>query len=47
MVKGASHIREGIVIKTTKTDYRRGVGRAQLKIVSNAFLDRDGKLTKE
>jgi hypothetical protein len=46
-VKGASHIREGIVIKTTKTDYRRGVGRAQLKLVSNAFLDKDGKLAKE
>ena len=46
-VKGASHIREGIVIKTTKDRYRRGVGRAQLKIVSNVFLDMDGKLTKE
>jgi len=41
-VPGANHAREGIVIKTN-TPYRhvRGIGRLQLKLVSNAFLKAD------
>jgi RNA ligase-like protein/uncharacterized protein len=42
-VKGAKHIREGIVIKSIPERREPGVGRAQLKIVSNAFLEKDGK----
>lgn len=38
-VHGAKHIREGIVIKTYKEQSARGLGRLQLKVVSNAFLD--------
>lgn len=38
-VHGAKHIREGLVIKTTTEQHVRGLGRAQLKVVSNAFLD--------
>ena len=41
-VPGAGHAREGIVIKTN-TQYRhmRGIGRLQMKLVSNAFLKAD------
>ena len=41
-VPGAGHAREGIVIKTN-LNYRhvRGIGRLQLKLVSNAFLKAD------
>jgi hypothetical protein len=42
-VPGAKHIREGIVIKTAVERYERGVGRCQLKVVSNSFLERDSK----
>ena len=42
-VFGAKHIREGIVIKSSTERYQRGVGRAQLKIVSSEFLYRDNK----
>jgi hypothetical protein len=43
-VPGANHAREGIVIKTN-TPYRhvRGIGRLQLKLVSNAFLKKDSE----
>lgn len=40
---GFRHIREGVVIKTAEEKHVRGLGRAQLKIVSNAFLEKDGK----
>ena len=43
-VPGANHAREGIVIKTNTT-YRhvRGIGRLQLKLVSNTFLKKDSE----
>jgi hypothetical protein len=37
-VRGAKHAREGIVIRTVTERYHGNLGRAQLKIVSNAFL---------
>lgn len=43
MVEGANHIREGVVISAVNERSVRGVGRLNLKIVSNAFLERDGK----
>lgn len=43
-IRLAGHIREGIVIKTVKERTQRGLGRAQLKIVSNAFLEKDSKV---
>lgn len=39
-VKGADHVREGIVIRATPERQAPGVGRAQLKIVSNSFLEK-------
>ena len=42
-VSGATGIREGIVIKAQPDRYDRNVGRVQLKIVSNAFLEKDSK----
>jgi hypothetical protein len=42
-VRGAKHIREGIVIKPTKERRVPGLGRVILKIVSNAFLEKDSK----
>lgn len=38
---GADHIREGIVIKTYPERHVRGLGRAQLKIVSNKYLEKE------
>lgn len=47
LVEGKStldkHLREGVVIKTVPERHVRGVGRAQLKVVSNAFLEKDNK----
>ena len=37
---GASHIREGIVVKPLVERVNVDVGRVQLKIVSNAYLER-------
>ena len=42
-VEGAGHIREGIVIKATPEREAHNLGRVQLKIVSNAFLEKDSK----
>lgn len=42
-VKGAGHIREGFVAKTAKERKQRGLGRVQLKVVSNIFLDKANK----
>jgi hypothetical protein len=42
-VAGAKHAREGLVIVAIPERTERGVGRAQLKIVSNVFLERDSK----
>lgn len=39
-VDGAKHIREGIVIKTAVERITHGLGRAQLKIVSNKYLEK-------
>lgn len=41
LVKGADHIREGIVIKSVPERTVRNLGRAQLKIVSNDFLSKE------
>ena len=43
LVPGAKNIREGVVIKTAKERHKTGVGRCQMKIVSNQYLERDGK----
>lgn len=43
LVEGAKHIREGAVIRPVKERHVPGLGRLQLKIVSNAFLEREGK----
>jgi hypothetical protein len=42
-VDGARHIREGAVIKPVDERQIRGLGRLHLKIVSNVFLEKDGK----
>lgn len=42
-VPGGTHIREGIVVKATPERATHGVGRVQLKIVSNTFLEKDNK----
>jgi hypothetical protein len=42
-VNGSGHIREGVVVKTAVERSVRGLGRAQLKIVSNDFLAKDSK----
>jgi hypothetical protein len=42
-VYGAGHIREGCVAKTRVERHVRGLGRAQLKYVSSAFLEKDSK----
>jgi RNA ligase/PHA02142 OB-fold domain len=39
----AKHIREGAVIKPVVERHVRGLGRLQLKIISNAYLERDSK----
>lgn len=40
---GGKHIREGVVIRTAREVSQRGLGRTQLKIVSNVFLEKDNK----
>ena len=40
---GGKHIREGVVIRTAREVSQRGLGRTQLKLVSNVFLERDNK----
>lgn len=42
-VLGAAHIREGCVIRALNDRPVRGLGRCQLKIVSNKFLDKESK----
>lgn len=37
---GAKHIREGIVVKTLPERHERGLGRVQLKLVSNKYLEK-------
>jgi hypothetical protein len=43
-VPGAKHIREGIVISSATERQVRGVGRAQLKLKSMAFMEKETKL---
>jgi len=43
LAPGAKHIREGIVISSTMERQVRGLGRAQLKLKSMAFLEREAK----
>lgn len=43
LVPGSKHIREGVVVKTSKETRKPGVGRLCLKLVSNAFLEKDSK----
>lgn len=38
---GGNHIREGIVIRTEPERHHRGLGRVQLKIVSNKYLEKE------
>ena len=40
MVEGAKHIREGVIINAAEERHVRGLGRLQLKIVSNAYLEK-------
>lgn len=40
-VSGAKNIREGVVVLPLKPRHVPGLGRLQLKIVSNAFLEKD------
>lgn len=40
-VPGASNIREGVVVEPLVERHERGLGRVQLKIVSNSFLEKD------
>lgn len=42
-VQGAKHLREGVVIRPVNERQVRGLGRLQLKIVSNQFLEKDSK----
>jgi RNA ligase len=42
-VPGAKGIREGIVIRPMQERHVRGLGRLILKVVSNAYLEKDGK----
>ena len=42
-VPGAKGMREGIVIRPVKERHVRGLGRLILKVVSNAFLEKDNK----
>jgi tRNA-binding EMAP/Myf-like protein len=42
-IEGAKHIREGVVVKAEPNRYAHNLGRAQLKIVSNNFLERETK----
>lgn len=42
-VPGAKHIREGVVVAPAEERHVTGLGRLQLKIVSNAFLEKDSK----
>jgi hypothetical protein len=44
MVVGAKNIREGVVVKAATDRRAFGLGRVQLKYVSNAFLEKDSKL---
>jgi hypothetical protein len=43
LVEGAANIREGIVVSAMEERIVRGVGRAQLKLKSLAFLEKEGK----
>ena len=43
LVDGAKHIREGVVISSATERTVRGLGRAQLKLKSMAFLEKEGK----
>jgi len=43
LVVGTNYGREGIVIKAEPNRYVHNLGRVQLKIVSNAFLEKDSK----
>lgn len=43
VIGGAKHIREGIVVKADPERVARGLGRAQLKLVSNVYLEKSLK----
>jgi hypothetical protein len=43
LVEGAKNIREGVVVSAMEERIVRGVGRAQLKLKSLAFLEKEGK----
>jgi hypothetical protein len=41
LVPGATNIREGVVVEPLIERREHGLGRVQLKIVSNTFLEKD------
>jgi hypothetical protein len=41
LIPGANHLREGIVVKPMRERTDLEVGRVCLKVVSNAFLEKD------
>jgi hypothetical protein len=43
LVKGANHMREGIVIKPLKERQHWKLGRVMLKMVSNAYLEKSAR----
>lgn len=43
VIGGAKHIREGVVVKADPERVARGLGRAQLKLVSNVYLEKSLK----
>lgn len=42
-IKGAKNIREGVVVKTAIEKHKTGIGRCQMKIISNSYLEKDNK----
>jgi hypothetical protein len=46
-VPGATNIREGVVILSLEPRHVHGLGRAQLKLVSNQFLEKDAARYEE
>lgn len=43
LVPGTKHVREGMVVKPLEERHHHRLGRVQLKIVSNEFLEKDSK----
>lgn len=41
LVEGANHIREGIVVRPIDERWTNDIGRLQLKLISNAYLENE------